>query len=806
MLKVLNCVAYEHDLRLVALSAVVCILGSLTTTTLLARAGHARDGHGRPWLLCAAAIFGCSIWSLHFVSMLAFMPGQKMSYDIELTALSVVVASGGTFAALLAWTSPISRPASVTAGGLLLGIAISGMHYVGVAAMTFSGFLIFNRPYIVASIAVSIVFSVLALARAQDLRTVGRRFEVGAWLVLAICGLHFIGMTAITLAPGVVMSSDGVVLGTSTLAIAVAGVSLMILIASLAAVMLEQHMSQIVLKDLSRMRLLNNLANEVILIQRDGLVREVNSAGERLFKARADDIVGSSLRTLFADDSVPILVRRERCSPLLRRPEEMEIRAADGTYVKVEVSCQPIDYIGKPATAIALRDLTDNTRDEARTRHLARHDSLTNLPNRYNLQERLEVALDIAAQRGATLALVNIDLDRFKPVNDLFGHAVGDALLVQVSKRILAEIRPTDTLARVGGDEFVMVLTSQPQPDTASMICTRVIDALRKPFQIEGHQIEIGASMGIALYPDDGRSGDVLMRAADAAMYRVKEEGRGALRFYEASMNDHLQARLQLKRELAKAVEADDLVLHYQPIVNGVTGEVETFEALLRWDHPQHGMISPADFVPLAEESGLIDAIGRWVIDTTIREAASWPHPWPVAIDVSPRQFRFTDVCAILGRALATHKLAPSRVVVEVTEGILIDDAEKAVVILNRLRGMGICIALDDFGTGYSSLSYLQLFKFDKFKIDKSFVAKLRHNGDALTIIRAVINLGHNLGLQVTAEGVETQAQLDALRMLGCDQVQGYLVARPALIDDFTELDRLRTKALFGRERSRLSA
>ncbi|MGI3900942.1 MAG: EAL domain-containing protein [Janthinobacterium lividum] len=805
MLKVLNCIAYEHDLRLVALSAVVCILGCLTTTTLLARAVHARDGQGL-WLLCAAAVFGCSIWSLHFVAMLAFRPGQEMSYDIELTLLSVVVACGGSFAALLAWKLPISRPASVTAGAILLGFAISGMHYVGVAAVTFSGFLIFNRPYVAASVVVSVVFSTLALGRAHDLRTAGRRFEVGAWLALAICGLHFIGMTAITLAPGVALPSDGEVLDTRTLAVAVAGVSVAILIASLIAVMLEQHMSQRVLKDLDRMRLLNNLAQEVILIQRDGFVCEVNSAGERLFKARAGDIVGSPLRGLFAADSVPILVRREMCSPLLRRPEEMEVRAADGTYVKVEVSCQPIDYLGKPATAIALRDLTDSKRDEARTRHLARHDSLTDLPNRYNLQERLEVALDIAAQRGATLVLVNIDLDRFKPVNDLFGHAVGDALLIQVSKRILAEIRPTDTLARVGGDEFVMVLTSQPQPDTAWTICTRVIDALRKPFQIEGHQIEIGASMGIALYPDDGRSGDVLMRAADAAMYRVKEEGRGALRFYEASMNDHLQARLQLKRELAKAVEADDLVLHYQPIVNGVTGEVEAFEALLRWDHPQHGMISPADFVPLAEESGLIDAIGRWVIDTTIREAASWPHLWPVAINVSPRQFRFTDVCAVLGRALATHKLDPSRVVVEVTEGILVDDAEKAVVILNRLRGMGICIALDDFGTGYSSLSYLQLFKFDKLKIDKSFVAKLRQDGDALTIIRAVINLGHNLGLKVTAEGVETQAQLDALRMLGCDQLQGFLVGRPAPSGDFTELDRLRTKALFGRERSRLSA
>ncbi len=806
MLKVLGCVMHDHDFRLVALSAVICVLGCLTTTTLLARATKgARRSHNL-CLASAAVVFGCSIWSLHFVAMLAFMPGQEMAYDVGLTGLSIVVAIGGSSLALFAWKAPAVRFRHVILAGVLLGLAISGMHYVGVAAMTFSGFLVFDHTYVAASVAVSIAFSVIALARAADLARTGRRLEVGGWLALAICGLHFTGMTAITVAPGTAETADGVVLGTTYLAVAVGGVSLVILMAGLAALMVESHLSQRSLRDLGRMRLMSNLAQEVLFIHRDGVVLEVNSAGERLFKAPAGDIIGRPVMNLFAKDSAPALIRRERCPPMDRRPEEMDFQSIDGTHVAVELSCHPIDYLGKPATVVALRDLTDRKRDEARIRHLARHDALTNLPNRFNLQERLDIALDTAAQTGAAIALVYIDLDRFKPVNDLYGHAAGDALLVQASKRILGEIHAVDTLARIGGDEFVMILASQPQPEKASSIATRVIEALRRPFQVEGHRIEISASIGIALYPQDGADADALMRSADAAMYRVKQEGRGAVRFFEASMNAQLQARLQLEQELAGAVGRGEFVLHYQPIVNGVTGEVETFEALIRWVHPTRGMVPPIQFIPLAEEAGLIDGVGRWVIDTACREAAEWPHPWRVSINVSPRQFRQTDVCAAIREALEANELEPARVVVEVTEGILIDDADKAVAILNRLKGMGVRVALDDFGTGYSSLSYLQLFQFDKFKIDKSFVSRLGENDRALTLTRAIVNLGHNLGLQVTAEGVETQGQLDVLRSLGCDQIQGYLVARPAPIEAFTDIDRLRTKALFGRERPRLSA
>ncbi len=806
MLKVMNCVAYEHDLRLVALSAVICILGCYTTTTLMHRAGESVRARSRRWLALAAIVFGCSVWSLHFVAMLAFMPGQAMAYEVSLTAMSIFVASAGALLALLVWRASIGRLVSSAFAGILLGLAITGMHYVGVAAMRSSEALVFNASYLAASIIISVIFSVLALCRAGKLGTTGRRLEIAGWLSLAICGLHFTGMTAITVVPGVAAADGGAVLGTTTLALAVGSVSIAVLIASLAAITIEQTMTQRSLRDLRRMRLMSNLAQEVLIVHRDGIVLEVNSAGERLFKASAKDIIGRAVLSLFTEDSASALIRRERCEPSARLAEEVGVQADDGACIPVELSCQAIDYLGKAATVIALRDLTDRKRHEERIQYLARHDALTNLPNRYALLERLEFALDTAAQQQSAIAIVYIDLDRFKPVNDLHGHAAGDALLVQTAKRILAEIRSSDTLARIGGDEFVMILTSGAPPEKVSVIAARIIEALRKPFQFEGHRIEIGASVGISLYPDDGSSADTLMRAADAAMYRAKAEGRGALRFYEASMNAQLQSRLQLEQELAGAVERNELVLHYQPIVNGVTGEVETFEALIRWEHPRRGMIGPVEFIPLAEQTGLIDHIGRWVIETACREAAGWTHPWRVSLNVSPVQFRRSDVCDAIGAALQVNSLDPGRVVVEVTEGILINETAKAVATLNRLKDMGVRVALDDFGTGYSSLSYLQLFKFDRFKIDKSFVGKLGQSDDALTITRTIVNLGHNLALQVTAEGVETLAQLTILQMLGCDQIQGYLVARPGPIHTFTESERLRTLALFSKDRLRLSA
>ncbi|RYF20570.1 MAG: EAL domain-containing protein, partial [Oxalobacteraceae bacterium] len=710
MLRVLDCVASEHNFWLVALSAVICILGCFTTTTLMARSVVQRSRSNRT-LLLAAMVFGSSVWSLHFVAMLAFVPAQRVTYAVSLTIVSALVAILGAYAALIAWQSKLPRAGRVLAGGVLFGLGVASMHYLGVAAMEASSILSFEYSFVLASVVISIMLFITGLFRATDLTRVPARLEFASWMASAICILHFTGMAAVTVTPLAVDATAGLI-GSTTLGIAVGSV----------AIMVEQHLSQRALKELDRMRLMGNLANEVVLIYTNGIIVEVNSAGERLRKAAAIDIIGQSILSLFTQTSVPALLRREHCAPGDRRPEEMEFQAIDGTSVPVEWSCQPIDYMGKLATVVSLRDLTARKRDEARILHLARHDALTGLPNRHALLEYLNNALAAAAHDGTAIALGFIDLDRFKLVNDLYGHATGDAVLIQAAARIKAELRPTDILARIGGDEFIMILIGDPSPEKTSVIATRAIDALRQPFQIGGRLIKIGASIGVALYPDDAATTDALMNAADTAMYRVKESGRGALRFFEAAMNEQLQSRLQLEEELAGAADRGELILLYQPIVNGSTGELENFEALIRWHNPRLGTVSPAEFIPLAEETGLIDRIGRWVLDNACAEAATWPEPWRVSVNVSPRQFHACNVCEVIANALRKHALDPSRLVVEVTEGVLIDDAVGAVATLQQLRSLGVQIALDDFGTGYSSLSYLQRFRFDKFKIDQSFI------------------------------------------------------------------------------------
>ncbi|MGI4978243.1 MAG: putative bifunctional diguanylate cyclase/phosphodiesterase, partial [Janthinobacterium lividum] len=459
-------------------------------------------------------------------------------------------------------------------------------------------------------------------------------------------------------------------------------------------------------------------------------------------------------------------------------------------------------------------DITDRRRAEAQIMFMARHDALTSLPNRILFGERVQQALaearplaapgdadgtpgsggrdgDDAAMRP--FAVMHLDLDHFKSVNDAMGHPAGDRLLQQVAQRLLTCVAEADTVARLGGDEFAVVQRDLPGAGQAAAaaagrLARRIVAALAEPFTLDSARISIGASVGIAVAPADGRDASALLKNADMALYRAKAEGRSTARFFEPSMDIQRQARRRLELDLRRAVEEEQFEVHYQPLVDLATGRVSGFEALLRWHHPAHGLVPPGDFIPIAEEVGSIVAIGEWVLHRACREAALWPPEVSVAVNVSPAQFRTRHLVDVVTAALRHSGLAPGRLELEITETVLLRESEVVLATLHQLRAAGVRIAMDDFGTGYSSLSYLRSFPFDKIKIDQSFVRDVARNADSLAIVRAAIGLGASLGMKVAAEGVETPEQVAILQAARCDQLQGFLYGRPAAAEAVPEL------------------
>jgi diguanylate cyclase (GGDEF)-like protein len=433
-------------------------------------------------------------------------------------------------------------------------------------------------------------------------------------------------------------------------------------------------------------------------------------------------------------------------------------------------------------------DITEQRRIEAQIEHMALHDALTGLPNRVLLRQRLEQATE-GKRDCSALAVLCLDLDRFKDVNDTLGHAAGDELLKTVADRLRSCVRAGDTVARASGDEFVIVQVSSDPATEAAALATRIIEVLGAPFDLHNHRVVVGASIGIAVYPQDGTSPDTLLKHADLALYRSKSETGGIYCFFEQGMNARMQLRCETERDLRKALANREFELHFQPLVNLERNAVSGFEALLRWCHPERGMIMPSDFIPLAEETGLIVPIGEWVVRQACIDAATWPDHITVAVNLSPVQFKSRTLVQTVVNALATSGLRPGRLELEITESALLQDNEKTLASLRQLHNLGVRIALDDFGTGYSSLGYLRSFPFDKIKIDRCFIADLAKEGtDSLAIVRAVARMGGALGMSTTAEGVETQAQLEQVRAEGCTEIQGYIFSAPKPATDITRL------------------
>ncbi len=455
---------------------------------------------------------------------------------------------------------------------------------------------------------------------------------------------------------------------------------------------------------------------------------------------------------------------------------------ADGRMVTV--NRQPVAGGG---WVITYDDITERHRAEVRLDHMALHDSLTNLPNRALFRVHLERELSLLG-RGERFAVLFLDLDRFKAVNDTLGHQVGDALLQAVAGRLAGCVRESDVIARLGGDEFAIVQCNAEQPSSATSLARRLVDIIGAPYDIDEHQVVVGLSIGIALAPADGLVANDILKNADLALYRAKAEGRGTYRFFEPVMDAQMQERRHLEMDLRHALTNQELELFFQPQVNMASEKVCSFEALLRWHHPSRGLVQPRDFIPLAEEVGLIIPIGEWVLDQACHEAVKWPQEIKLAVNVSVAQFRSAHLVEATAQALRRSGLAPGRLDIEITESVLMQDTEVTLATLGRLRDLGVRISMDDFGTGYSSLSYLRSFPFHKIKIDQCFVRDIGTTGGSIAIIRAIVRLGHALGMSVTAEGVETEQQLALLTAEGCTEGQGYLFSRACPADKVPDL------------------
>ncbi len=423
-------------------------------------------------------------------------------------------------------------------------------------------------------------------------------------------------------------------------------------------------------------------------------------------------------------------------------------------------------------------DITEQRHQEERIRHMARHDALTGLPNRVQFIEAMDIT-EAAILRGEGIAVLCVDLDHFKQVNDSLGHSIGDKLLQHVAGRLKAATRESDLLARLGGDEFALLLRGGVSPADAATVAERIVTAIGTPFIVDEHHLVIGASVGIAIAPADGEDGETLMKNADLALYKAKTDGRSTYHFFETGMDAAIQKRRSIEAGLRLALGREEFRLVFQPLVGLEENRITCFEALLRWDPPGRATVAPGDFIPIAEETGLIVPIGEWVLREACRTAAAWPDSVRVAVNLSPAQFKSKHLYETVMAALTESGLDPRRLELEITESLLLTDNEPTLRLLHQLRALGVRISMDDFGTGYSSLSYLRSFPFDKIKIDRSFMRDLKTRSDSLAIVQAVIGLGHSLGMSTTAEGIETLEQLEAVRAQGCNEVQGFLFSPP---------------------------
>lgn len=763
---VLTCLTQEHNLFLVAVAALICVAGSFVLSRLFGKSRRTAARGRLPWLFLGSVAGGATIWCTHFVAMLAYRPGVEVSYVPGLTGASLFTAVIGCGLALLIG-SMRARWAPIV-GGVVFGLAVGAMHYIGMAAFTADAFVFWAPEYVTASIVAAVIGGALAFHVGANESVPHRALITPALMVLTIVSLHFTGMGALAIVP-IAPSVDAATLSDAEalLALGVTLVGFLMLGTAVASYALEEQTER---QSLTRLTSLIEGSVDGMVVESDGRIVIANRAFADLCGLTDGEITGQPVSRWIEDVDA-------------MRPGELiqsRLSAADGAAVPVEIAVrdEPAQAGDKTFRILAVRDLRSRLAQERRIAHLARNDSLTGLPNRASFLEKLDRSAVLSGNDGG-FALLAIDLDRFKEVNDLYGHAIGDQLLIHIADRLRESLREGEFLARLGGDEFVAIIPARNRA-VAQKAAERLRAAILTPLEAEHAQLQCGAAVGVAVWPTDAKEPSVLINNADLAMYRAKASLTTDICFYEGAMDEAVRVRRRVTLGLREALDQGRFELHYQLQASVETGKVTGYEALLRWRQPDGSFIPPSDFIPVAEETGLILPIGEWVLRQACAEAASWTQPHRVAVNLSPVQLSHVDLPRMVHQILIETGLQPSRLELEITETAMISDMERTTHILRQLKLLGVSVAMDDFGTGYSSLSTLRAFPFDKIKLDRTFMSELDGGPQSRAIIRAVLALGESLDIPILAEGVETPDQLAFLREQGCDEVQGYLLGRPS--------------------------
>jgi diguanylate cyclase (GGDEF)-like protein len=764
MFIVIDCVLRQHDYRLVLLAAAVLCVGSLAFFLILKRTEECGIRRKSQWTALGAVAGGIAVWATHFIAMLAYDGGMPIGFNMARTVLSAVVSIFMFWLTLHALRSQ-SRFQACVLGGVLATVGVDLMHFIGTSAIIASADISYDVVPIIITGLVAVLIYTSTFAVFFSLRGAAQVLAPAGLFVIAVCVLHFVGMSYTTLIANPLIAGPETAFSKSWLLGGIVAASTIILLLAAAATFVDRYLTDL--------RGLADATLEGIAIVQSEKIAEINDRFAKILDIPAASIIGRSLdEFLTAADGEP-------ASALRDLPVEATLRGdSQGRFL--EIIAHGIEYRGKECRVIAVRDLSEKKEAQRQIEHLAHHDPLTGLPNRTLFEDRLRKALKLAHRTGEPVAVLALDLDRFKSVNDIFGHGEGDRVLCRVADILRTSVRASDTVARIGGDEFVILQIGGAQPEGSRALADRIISDFAEKMDRNSDPTAVGLSIGVAVFPDDARDAEGLRHAADIALYRAKQSGRGQACFHDSALDVEVRQRRKLEHDLRHAVLRRQLRVVYQPLVVTSGGRVYGYEALVRWTHPEQGAIPPDVFIPIAEESGSILAIGEWVLREGCRTVLDWPDSPILAVNVSAVQFQLHNLAETIVTILEEEKFPPSRLELELTESALMKDRAIAITTLDKLKRLGVSIVIDDFGTGYSSLSNLQSFPFDKIKIDRSFVSVIESDDVARSIVRAIVGIGKSLGMDVVAEGVETHAQHRMLMEEKCPLAQGYLFGRPS--------------------------